>query len=305
MRKDFVKWVESASSADPRLIFLTGDLGFDAFERLRDVMKARFINAGVSEQNMISVAAGLARQGLNPFCYSIAPFAAFRPYEQIRLDLALHNSNVKIVGNGGGYGYGIMGATHHALEDIAVLSALPHFRCVAPLCNTDVAAACDWLVAEKGPAYLRLGFGSWPENRGRLEPFKPLRKIAGASASGARLTVVGIGPVLLNILPLTGDYPEIDIFAVSQIPLRDSAAPLIESLNRSHNLMVIEEHGPRGGLGEYIATEMAKAGVAFKLVHHHAAGYPGGLYGSQSYHQKASGLDTASLKVSIGRILKG
>src|SRR5271156_5344938 len=100
MRREFAQWVESAAAADPRLLFLTGAPGFDAFEKLQASMGARFINAGVSEQNMISVAAGLAQQGLHPICYSIAPFAVFRAYEQIRIDLALHALNAKIVGNG-------------------------------------------------------------------------------------------------------------------------------------------------------------------------------------------------------------
>src|SRR5690242_17673469 len=102
---------------------LTGDLGYQALEGVREKLKDRFINAGVSEQNMVSVAAALASEGLEPLCYSIAPFAVFRPAEQIRLDVCLHGLGVKIVGNGGGYGYGIMGSTHHAIEDVAVLSS--------------------------------------------------------------------------------------------------------------------------------------------------------------------------------------
>jgi transketolase len=304
MRREFVNWLESAAGTNPRLLLLTGDLGFDAFEGLQKMMGARFINVGVSEQNMISVAAGLAQQGLDPLCYSIAPFAVFRAYEQIRLDLALHNMNVKIVGNGGGYGYGIMGATHHALEDLAVMSVLPNFRCVVPLCNSDVAAACDWLIAVDGPAYLRLGFGHWPEDHEPLADFNPIRKIAGIMGRAARLTIVGIGPVLLNALPAVRDRLEIDVFAVSQIPLFRTIVPLAESLNQSRNLMVIEEHAVRGGLGEYLTTELLKAGVSFRLVHHYAAGYPGGVYGSQAYHQNVSNLDTASLTASIEQILR-
>ena len=101
----------------PDFVFLTGDLGYSAIEPLRDAMGSRFVNAGVAEQNMISVAAGLARSGLKPWVYSIAPFAYARPFEQIRNDVCLHDLPVTIVGNGGGYGYGVMGATHHALED--------------------------------------------------------------------------------------------------------------------------------------------------------------------------------------------
>ncbi len=302
MRREFAQWAETAGVADPAFLFLTGDLGFDALERVREKLGPRFINAGVSEQNMISMAAGLAQQGLKPLCYSIAPFAVFRAYEQIRIDLALHNLNVKIVGNGGGYGYGIMGATHHALEDIAVLSVLPNFRCLVPLCNADVPGACASLMEQPGPGYLRLGFGAWPAQAAPLGPFQPLRRIAGAPGRPGRLTVVGLGPILLNVLPLAAEYPDMDVFAAAEIPLGD-LAPVLASLQHSRKLLVIEEHAPRGGLGEYLAAAVARTGTPFQLCHHHAAGYPGGLYGSQSYHQKASGLDTASLKGSIARIL--
>src|SRR5436305_12930222 len=103
-----------AASADPRFVFLTGDLGFKALEPLRAMMGKRFINAGVAEQNMISVAAGLARAGMRPWAYSIAPFIYARPFEQTRNDVCLHKLPVVLIGNGGGYGYGVMGATHPA-----------------------------------------------------------------------------------------------------------------------------------------------------------------------------------------------
>src|SRR3954467_10767550 len=103
-----------AHAGRPDFVFLTGDLGFKALEELRDAMGARFINAGVAEQNMVTVAAGLARESLRAWTYSIAPFMYARPYEQIRNDVCLHNLPVVLVGNGGGDGYGVMGGTHHA-----------------------------------------------------------------------------------------------------------------------------------------------------------------------------------------------
>ena len=186
MRKEFSQWIEAFGRNDPRFIFLTGDLGFDALENVQKALGPRFLNMGVAEQNMITVAAGLAQQGLLPLCYSIAPFAVFRPFEQIRLDLALHRRNVKIVGNGGGYGYGIMGATHHAIEDLAALSALQNFACFVPLCNSDVAGCCQQLFARIGPAYLRLGFGLWPSALGPLPAFQPVRKLIGSRPSPPR-----------------------------------------------------------------------------------------------------------------------
>src|SRR5579872_3439159 len=117
-----------AQSADPDYLFLTGDLGFKALEPLRQVLGPRFINAGVAEQNMVSVAAGLASQGLKPWAYSIAPFIYARPLEQIRNDVCLHRLPVKLVGNGGGYAYGVMGGSHHAIEDYGILLSLLNMR---------------------------------------------------------------------------------------------------------------------------------------------------------------------------------
>src|SRR4051812_46697344 len=132
MRNAFCQAMLELSAADDRLVFLTGDLGFGALEPLRDALGSRFINAGVAEQNMISVAAGLARSGLRPWTYSIAPFIYARPFEQIRNDVCLHKLPVILVGNGGGYGYGVMGATHHAIEDYGTLLVLQHMQAIIP-----------------------------------------------------------------------------------------------------------------------------------------------------------------------------
>ena len=303
MRAEFSQWIEAFGRREPRLIFLTGDLGFGALEKVQAALGPRFVNMGVSEQNMMSVAAGLARQGLAPLCYSIAPFAVFRPFEQIRLDVALHHLPVKIVGNGGGYGYGIMGASHHALEDLAVLSCLPRFRCVAPLCNSDVAGACEAVFAHDGPAYLRLGLGLWPESLGALPGFRPVRRLLTARDHRPKLTVAGIGPVLLNTLPWIQDNAHTDLFAISELPLPELDAAFVDSVNASGQLLVLEEHVARGGLGEHLAAALARAGVGYTLHHCHAAGYPDGRYGSQRYHQQQSGLDPASLQATVARLI--
>ena len=254
---------------------------------------------GVCEQNMVSVAAGLASQGLTPLCYSIAPFAVFRPYEQIRLDVALHKLNVKIVGNGGGFGYGIMGASHHALEDIAVLSALQDFVCFIPFCNSDVAGACKALFDFSGPSYLRLGHGVWPEEIGPFPAFTAIRKLAESRKPKSNVTLVGMGPVVLNAFPWILEEDDADVFVVSKMPLATLSDELLKSVRQSGLLWVIEEHSARGGLGEHLCAHLARAGIAFRLRHSHAQGYPDGLYGSQSYHQTRSGLDPSSLRATL------
>lgn len=295
MRKEFAEWVGAFGRREPRLVFLTGDLGFMALENVQSALGPRFVNMGVSEQNMVTVAAGLAQQGLLPLCYSIAPFAVFRPYEQIRLDVALHKLPVKIVGNGGGYGYGIMGATHHALEDLAVLSVLPNFRCFVPVSNADVAGAGDALFAHDGPGYLRLGFGRWPDGVPTLSAFAPIRTILPA-ATKPRLTIAAIGPVLLNLLPWIAENPGVDLFAVSVLPCLVAGSALAESVARTGHLWTIEEHSQRGGLGEFLCAALAREGIGCRLDQSHAVGYPTGTYGSQAFHQRQSALDTASLR---------
>ena len=127
-----------ARSGDERMVFLTGDLGFMALEPLRDAMGPRFINCGVAEQNMISVAAALSYEGLEAWTYTIAPFCYARAFEQIRNDVCLHGLAVKLLANGGGYAYGVMGPTHHALEDYGILLTLPNMTAFVPAFTEDI-----------------------------------------------------------------------------------------------------------------------------------------------------------------------
>jgi transketolase len=302
MRKEFAAWMETYALENQDVIFLTGDLGFMALENVQAAMGTRFVNAGVSEQNMISLAAGMAQQGLKPFCYSIAPFIVFRPAEQIRLDVGLHNMNVKIVGNGGGYGYGIMGATHHALEDLAVLSSFPNLRCFVPYSNEDVKSVCQAMSAYAGSAYLRLGFGAAPVGVDAAQAYAPVRRLT----AGHAVTVVGIGPVLLNALAACSALNlSADVFAISELPVSDWGTALAESAARTHKVLVVEEHVQRGGLGEHVAHWLLTRGVHVKWAHAFARGYPNQRYGSQAYHQQLSGLDAESLQAVLRELTHG
>ena len=175
MRNAFCQALVDAASR-PDFVFLTGDLGYKALEPLREAMGSRFINAGVAEQNMVSVAAGLARSGLRPWVYSIAPFVYARPFEQIRNDVCLHKLPVVLVGNGGGYGYGVMGATHHALEDYGALLCLPHIRAYVPAFDADVKAMTSDLFSVGHPSYFRLGLSEEPKDA-TVPPYAPWRKL--------------------------------------------------------------------------------------------------------------------------------
>ncbi len=279
-------------SADPRFIFLSGDLGFKALEPLKEAMGERFINAGVAEQNMVAVACGLARTGLRPWVYSIAPFLYARAFEQIRNDVCLHDLPVVLVGNGGGYGYGVMGSTHHALEDYGVLLSLPNLRAYVPAFDPDLQHGIRSLMRGGGPAYVRLGLSEQPSWLSP-EPYAVWRRVL----PGQGPTVVFAGPLVGGSLAAIRDAGlDADVWLVSELPVTELPAEFLLSVRNSGYLLVVEEHVPAGGLGQMLSPLLLAAGVSpLRFRHRAALGYVSGLYGSQQFHRVECGLDPASI----------
>src|ERR1700685_3028292 len=153
MRNAFVNAVQDVAEHDPRVVFLTGDLGFTILEPLAESLKERFINVGVAEQNMVGLATGLAEAGWVPFVYSIGTFASMRPYEAIRNGPLLHSLPVRIVGVGAGLDYGHNGVTHYALEDFAIMRAHPDMTIIAPADPAQAISAAHASVDIDGPIY--------------------------------------------------------------------------------------------------------------------------------------------------------
>jgi transketolase len=282
----------------PEMVFLTGDLGFMALEPLRDRLGSRFINCGVSEQNMVGAAAGLAREGLEVWVYTIAPFCYARAFEQIRNDICLHGLPVRLLGNGGGYGYGVMGPTHHALEDYGVLLTLPGMTAYVPAFNEDVAPVVERAGAE-GPSYVRLGRGELPADV-TLPAYAPWRRLI----AGDGPVVVAAGPLagsaMAALRDLQGVHPE--LWVVSELPLAAVPPPpeFVDRIAASGQLCVIEEHVDQGGLGQMLAIWALNAGITVRAFRHqHARGYPSGLYGSQTFHRRESMLDADSIRHAV------
>jgi len=289
MRVAFVEAVDDALARDPKSLFITGDLGFNAFESLVVKYGARFINAGVAEQSMIGLAAGVALTGLRPWVYSIAPFATYRCVEQIRNDLCLHRLPVCVVGNGGGFTYGIMGPTHHALEDLAVLKALPNIQLFFPCASDQVAAAVGSIAALDGPSYLRLAVSAYdtacaPISENPLTLTRSYAKRSDAREPAA--TVIGAGhgvQVALRALAAHGlDRENVDVFGMTRFPFRladDSA--LMASVLETKKVVFVEEHYAAGGMGESLRLALPSQ-VDFSLL---SASYrPDQRYGSAAFH---------------------
>ena len=282
----------------PNFVFLTGDLGFKALEPLRDAMGSRFINAGVSEQNMVSVAAGLTRSGLRAWTYSIAPFLYARPFEQIRNDVCFHHLPVILVGNGGGYGYGVMGSSHHALEDYGCLLTLPHMRAFVPAFDSDVSTMIPMLMQCDGPVYLRLGLSEEPKGW-PVPEYAPWRKLLSGNGS----VLAGVGPLvggMLTALEQLKEEVRPEVWLVTELPITDVPAEFMESVRRTRRLLVVEEHTVHGGFGQMLAHHLTAAGVSLdSFTHKHALGYVSGLYGSQKFHRAECGLDAASIVSAV------
>src|SRR6185295_15470700 len=157
MRTAFVHTVTDLASHDRRITLITGDLGFGVMEGFARAYPHQLLNIGVAEQNMTSVAAGMALAGRVVFTYSIGNFPTLRCLEQIRNDACYHMADVKVVSVGGGFAYGALGMSHHATEDLAIMRALPNMVVVAPADPLETAAAVRAVAARPGPCYLRLG----------------------------------------------------------------------------------------------------------------------------------------------------
>jgi len=299
MRRELASCLKTIAAADKQILFLTGDLGFNALEELRDSMKDRFINMGVAEQSMISVAAGLASKGFQVFCYSIAPFVTYRCLEQIRNDVCFHNLPVCIIGNGGGYGYGIMGSSHHAIEDLAIVSGLPNIQCYMPAFEGDVSICIGEIIEKRKPAYMRIGASHLNNfNQTTNETFNTMH-----TSQHPLVTVVGTGSVMQPIYQAITDYQlndRVDVFSIRKLPYNGFTPDYIESVRKTKKIVVAEEHISIGGIGQQLALDLISQGILVdNFISLHAKGYPEGRYGSQQFHLTQSGLDKDSIAKTI------
>ena len=256
MRNMFARTFYEAARHDPRLCVVVADISpAGSMEQFRNEYPKRFVNAGVAEQIMIGMCAGLAMRGLRPFAYTIATFALFRPYEFVRDDLCYQELPVTVVGVGGGVTYSTLGGTHHAMEDVAIASAMPNMRVIAPCDPEEARAATQWCLAqEDGPVYLRLGKAGEPVITAEASsPFEfgKLRFLR----EGRDACILGYGLVLKMGMDAAKLLEERGIsVAVASVhtlkPLdREGIARTLAKFSR---IITIEEMVPRGSLGEAV-----------------------------------------------------
>jgi len=290
MRKKLAEIILAEAKKDKKIVFLTGDLGFNAFEILKNNLGQRFINAGVAEQNMATVAAGMAYSGLKPWIFSIAPFVSIKIIEELRNDVCLSNSNVKIIGSGGGYDYELAGPTHHALEDVGVLLTLPNMKIYLPAVIEDVTKIIKKMNREKGPRYLRLV-------RSRkitlsLNKFEACRQVL----SGNKVTVLALGSIIDKAIEASLRFKgKIDLWVIGEMPFKPTQK-LLNSIKKTGKLIIIEEHVATGGLGQHISLYLHKHNIKINnFIHLYAKGYISKRTGSRDFYLKESGLGVESI----------
>lgn len=255
MRNAFIDELILQARRNPNIALIVGDLGYSVVEPFADEFPDRFINAGVAEQNMMGLAAGMASEGYHVFTYSIANFPTFRCAEQIRNDVDYHNLPVTVVSVGGGLAYGALGYSHHAVQDYALMRTMPNMLIGAPGDPLEVRAIMQYLIANPGPSYLRLGKAGEPNLHGDIPNIYPGSMLNLRTNKETKKLLLTTGATL----ELGLSAKEQSEFSVKSIPLwgmgyKENIAKEIEGFEE---ILVIEDHLVDGGFGSWILEALS------------------------------------------------
>lgn len=305
MRDTFVRTLISLAKENKNIELVTGDLGFGVLKPFWEQLPDQFTNAGIAEQNMAALAAGMALEGKTVFTYSIGNFPTLRCLEQIRNDCAYHKANVKIVCVGGGFVYGSLGMSHQATEDLAVMRALPGVAVMAPGDLVEAEECTKAIVRHPGTCYLRLGRGGEKRIHEKIEGFEIGKAVK--VHEGERVAVLSTGAIFdevseaYEMLCQEGIFPAVYTFPTVK-PIDEEK---IRQCAREFDLIVTcEEHNIVGGFGSAVAEVMAEAGEKAKLMRIGIQDEYSVLVGSQKYLRGQYGLDGRSIADQIGNQFK-
>lgn len=259
MRNTFVRTVQTLALEDKNIQIVTGDLGFGVLKPYWEAVPDQFINAGIAEQNMITLSAGMALEGKTVFAYSIGNFPTLRCVEQIRNDCAYHGANVKVVCVGGGFVYGSLGMSHHATEDIAIMRALPDVAVFAPGDALETEAVTRAIASMQGTCYLRLGRGGEKKIRDTLPEFAIGKALP--VQQGEDVAIFSTGGIYeevelaCRLLQAQGITPTVYTFPTVK-PLDENT--VVQCASKHRLIVTCEEHSIVGGFGSAVAEVMAE-----------------------------------------------
>lgn len=290
MRMVFAEALIELAKQDERICLITPDMGYGILDKFQQTFPDRYFNLGITEQNCMSVASGMALAGMKPYVYSIIPFVVHRCLEQIRVDVSYMNTDVKIIGVGSGFEYGAAGATHHGTEDISMLRALPNMEIYAPGDNYEMTEIAKLTSKNNHPTYIRIGRHNHPNmNNGKIELGK-----ASIIEDGKDIALIATG----NMLPVAydfgqelkkeGKYPT--IISMHSIKPIDKEC-ILDLVNKGYKIYTFEEHTIIGGLGSAVAEEIAESGKAVEFKRIGINDKYSHVVGSAQYIREKFGLD--------------
>jgi len=297
MRNAFADEVAQLAAADQRVILLSGDIGNRLFDKLRTQSPERFMNCGVAEANMMGVAAGMGLCGLRPIVYTITPFTTTRCLEQIRVDVAYHESPVIIIGTGSGLSYASLGPTHHSLEDFAILRAIPNLQILAPWDAPSLRSLLRQALAGHRPTYMRIG----KKGERTLVPLEKVPTIGSGLKirDGEDVCILAVGTIAHEALAAAEQLAQQGIQA--EVILAHTIKPvpiqLFEDVtSRFKSIVTVEEHSRIGGFGESIMSYIAANGLIKRIQILGTGDQFLSTVGSQSYARQYFGIDAAGVE---------
>ncbi len=303
MRNEFVDFLIKKLPCED-VVFLTGDLGFSVLEPLKKPLGKRFINAGVAESMMTTLAAAFSTYNYKAFSYSITPFATFRCLEQIRNDVCYHNKDVTVVGIGCGFGYGPLGPTHHAVEDLAAVWSLPNMRVYHPADLNEAFACFEHSWNETGPKYLRLSKGGDGYLSKTDLNFLREKQVVEYS-QGHEVTIISTGNILVEVLKAKEKFKERSIQVISCPILKPFPSEELVNKITSKRILIVEELSPYGGFSGEVAKALLlhKPQLCENLECLSAHDGFSKVVGSMDFQRKNAGISASNIESSLSRIL--
>lgn len=303
MRTAYLDTLYELAKKDKRVYALISDNGAIVYDKYRNDLPEQYLNLGISEANMLGMAAGMASCGKVPFAYTIGAFLAYRAFEFIRNDICLQNQNVKIVGTGAGEVYSALGSTHHATEDMGGLRSLPNLTLICPASPMEVRKATLAAYEHKGPVYLRLGTNREPEIYQKEYVFSIGKGVV--LQDGKDITLVGTGSILKDVLDaakkLEGTGIHARIVNIHTIKPMDEEI-ICAAMDETGAILTVEDHNVIGGLGSAVSEVIAEYGKPVKFHRLGLKTFSAG-YGSYSEVKKDNGIGIERIVASAKDLL--
>lgn len=304
MRTAYLESLYEIASEDKNVFALISDNGAIVYDKYRADLGGQYYNLGISEANMLGVAAGMANCGKIPFAYTIGAFLAYRAYEFIRNDICLQNMNVKIVGTGAGMVYSALGPTHHSTEDMGGLRSLPNLTIITPASPMEVRKATFAAYKHDGPVYLRLGTNKEPEIYTDDYEFE-IGKVV-TLREGNDVTIIGTGNILVDVLEAAKELEKegISVRVLNAHTLTPfDVEGVCKALKETKAIVTVEDHAMIGGLGSAVAEVIAESGMSTKfkrigLNNHFSKGY-----GTYAEVKESNGIGKADIISGVRGIL--